>query len=403
MPDGWSRVPLSAVARLDIERVTVRPQERYRIAGVLNAGQGLFGREAILGSETRYAALHRLRAGQLVMRKLTAWEGPITTVPAEFDGWFVSPEFPTYTLTTELDPAFMRLVCQRPEFWEAMRLRSTGTVQRRKRVNPDQLLKVEIDLPPHAEQRRIADLVGATDTVVDRARTVAIAAQSLYRRAAADLFDGSTADAVPLGVAAQVRMGRQRAPRFAEGLHVLPYLRAANVKDGRLELGDVLRMNFEPGEQAAYALAPGDVLVTEGCGSLAQLGASARWENELPGVVCFQNTLIRLRARPGITEASYIYHLARHAHAAGWWASIASGTNIFHIGSTRAEQLRVEVPALDDQLSAAKTLDAIDGVTKAADNEVAALLRLRTGMVTELLKGGISLPVSYDRFLDRAA
>ena len=94
----WEAVPLGDVATLDIDRVALQPDEEYRLAGVLIAGQGLFWRATIRGRETNYPALHRLHAGHLVMRKLTAWEGPITTVPPEFDGGHVSSEFPTFTL-----------------------------------------------------------------------------------------------------------------------------------------------------------------------------------------------------------------------------------------------------------------------------------------------------------------
>src|ERR1035437_10303599 len=80
MREGWRRVRLGEVARLDLDQASVRPDDAYAIAGVWNAGQGLFSRSTISGSDTNYRTLQRLRAGQLVMRKLTAWEGTITTV-----------------------------------------------------------------------------------------------------------------------------------------------------------------------------------------------------------------------------------------------------------------------------------------------------------------------------------
>ena len=63
-----------------------------------------------------------------------------------------------------------------------------------------------------------------------------------------------------LGDAAQVRIGRQRAPRHATGDNLVPYLRAANVKDRRLDLSDIKLMNFTPDEQQTFALEAGDVL-----------------------------------------------------------------------------------------------------------------------------------------------
>ena len=94
----------------------------------------------------------------------------------------------------------------------------------------------------------------------------------------------------PLRALATVDLGRQRSPVHEQGPHMVPYLRAANVSDGRLNLVDVKEMNFSLREQQFFALKPGDVLVTEGSGSLQTVGASAVWRGEIPGAVCFQNT-----------------------------------------------------------------------------------------------------------------
>lgn len=127
---------------------------------------------------------------------------------------------------------------------------------------------------------------------------------------------------------------------------MVAYLRAANVKDGRLDLTDVKEMNFDPREQATFGLKPGDVLVTEGSGSLRAVGASAVWRGELDHTVCFQNTLLRLRPRPG-TDARFLGWWCRHAYADGLFASIAAGANIFHIAAERVRALRVTY--LDEQ------------------------------------------------------
>lgn len=135
------------------------------------------------------------------------------------------------------------------------------------------------------------------------------------------------------------------------------YLRAANVKDGELDLADVKEMNFDPGERAAYSLRHGDILVTEGSGSLAAVGASAVWRGDLPGTVCFQNTLIRLRPRPDIADGRYLGWWARSAYVSGQFASIASGANIRHLSAERVKGLPVALPPLDEQRRIADFLD----------------------------------------------
>ncbi|WP_075740042.1 restriction endonuclease subunit S [Actinoalloteichus fjordicus] len=138
---------------------------------------------------------------------------------------------------------------------------------------------------------------------------------------------------------------------------MVPYLRAANVKDGQLVLSDVKMMNFSPAEQAIFKLRAGDVLVTEGSGSLGAVGASAVWNEEIPGTICFQNTLVRLRPRPEITDARYLGWWARGAYLSGDFASIASGANIYHLSADRIKGLAAPLPPIGEQRRIADFLD----------------------------------------------
>ncbi|MFF5213414.1 restriction endonuclease subunit S [Streptosporangium sp. NPDC000396] len=189
---------------------------------------------------------------------------------------------------------------------------------------------------------------------------------------------------------AEVALGRQRSPQHAEGPHMVRYLRAANVKDGVLDLSDVQQMNFTPNEQVIFSLRPGDVLVTEGSGSLSTVGASAVWRGELKGPVCFQNTLLRLRPREG-ADGRFLEWWARSAFASGLFASIASGANIFHLSAERVRALSLSLPSLREQRRIADFLDAetvrIDGLIAARDKIESKLLERREASVIALVTG----------------
>ncbi len=168
---------------------------------------------------------------------------------------------------------------------------------------------------------------------------------------------------------ADVAIGRQRSPKHATGEHMTRYLRSANVKDGRLDLRDVLEMNFNPREQGIFALEPGDVLISEGSASETQVGASAVWHGELPGVVCFQNTLLRFRAKPGVTDPAFLAAWTSHAHRSGKFAEIAGGSSILHIGSERASVMPVRWPSVIQQRKIADVIGALDAQIAALDCE----------------------------------
>lgn len=164
------------------------------------------------------------------------------------------------------------------------------------------------------------------------------------------------------------------------------YLRAANVKSGVLDLTDVKLMNFTPTEQQLFALHRGDVLVTEGAGSLNAIGASAMWNEDLPGLVCFQNTLVRLRPRRSITDARFLDWWAQHAYGSGAFASIAAGVNIFHLGSERVGELPAAFPSLAAQQAIADFLDVetarIDGIVSKRERQI-ELGELRTDVAVK--------------------
>lgn len=154
---------LGEVMQLDVTRTSMEGGKTYCLAGVLNAGKGLVDKGTFDGADTEYTAMNTLRENQVVMRKLTAWEGPITVVPAEFDGFVASNEFPTFTLSDDVIPGWMKHVCRTPRLWAEMQRRVVGTVQRRKRLNPDQLLSVALPVPALHEQTEAAEVLDSIE------------------------------------------------------------------------------------------------------------------------------------------------------------------------------------------------------------------------------------------------
>jgi type I restriction enzyme S subunit len=188
---------LGELMRLDLDRVKVDRNSEYLIAGVLNAGRGVISRGPIAGAATGYDTLNRLAEGQVVMRKLTAWEGPIAVVPRSFDGFFASGEFPTFTLDGGLWGPYFDHVCRSAPLWDEMKNRVTGSVQRRKRLNPDQLLGVALPIPPFDVQVAVATALNAMRNGTSRL-TAELAALRVVR---ADLLTALLSREITVGAA----------------------------------------------------------------------------------------------------------------------------------------------------------------------------------------------------------
>ena len=155
--EGPSR-PLAAALDLEIDDFLVDPDAVYERAGVYGFGRGLFAHGPMRGSETKYAKLRHIHAGQLVMSRLKAFEGAVAVATPAFEGAVVSQEFLTFTPRAVNDLDWVEALCRWPNFWEALRATSTGIGARRERVSAEALLSLEVPYPGGTSRRHISAL-----------------------------------------------------------------------------------------------------------------------------------------------------------------------------------------------------------------------------------------------------
>lgn len=153
---GWKRKRLSEVIRLVDDSYKVKPDQSYPNLGIYSFGRGLFHKPPINGLATSAISLRRVRAGQFIYSRLFAFEGAYGQVSPEFNGVFVSNEYPTF----DCDPSFVRAeflaAYFRPaQVWKAVATGSKGLGDRRQRVQPDQVLAHELWVPPISEQEQL--------------------------------------------------------------------------------------------------------------------------------------------------------------------------------------------------------------------------------------------------------
>lgn len=208
---------------------------------------------------------------------------------------------------------------------------------------------------------------------------------------------------VPLADVAEVRLGRQRAPKNHSGDSMRPYIRAANVTWAGLDLSDVKSMNFTDNELVTYRMKPGDIVLSEASGSPGEVGKPALWSGEI-AECAFQNTLIRVRPRQH--EPKFLVHYFRYLALDGQFVEYSRGVGIHHIGRARLaawptplppqEAQRRIVDLLEDHLSRLDAADAYLGVCRRRVDamERSALAKCRAGELRPLaevtaIQGGI--------------
>jgi type I restriction enzyme S subunit len=153
------RRPMSDLVLQRQPDVTVDQTAQYRFAGVYSFGRGVFASVVKTGSEFAYERLSRVKAGDFIYPKLMAWEGALGVVPPECDGMVVSPEFPVFTINTDLVlPELLDIYFRTSEVWPQLAGISGGTNVRRRRLQPSAFLKYGMPVPSMAAQLKLRDL-----------------------------------------------------------------------------------------------------------------------------------------------------------------------------------------------------------------------------------------------------
>ena len=186
-----------------------------------------------------------------------------------------------------------------------------------------------------------------------------------------------------------VQLGRQRAPQHHSGQHMRPYLRVANVFEDRIDISDVMEMNFTPNEFETYRLGYGDILLNEGQ-SMELVGRPAIYRDEVPGA-CFTNTLVRFRVYDGV-DTDYALRVFLAYLKNGRFQKIATITvNIAHLGAGRFSEIEFPLPPVAEQAAIIEEVDRhfslIDAAEKAINLSLARASRLRQSILKQAFEG----------------
>jgi len=125
--------------------------------GVKWYGEGLFHRETVLGENLNASYVYPLTSGDFVYNRLFAWKESFAIVTEEFNGKYVSNEFPRYKVNSEeLLPEFLYLFCLTKKMQKEILRRSVGSsAVSRNRLKEEIFESIEIVLPPISIQKKI--------------------------------------------------------------------------------------------------------------------------------------------------------------------------------------------------------------------------------------------------------
>jgi type I restriction enzyme S subunit len=356
-----------------LDPVPIEPEVEYHTAGVLSHGKGLFARPIRKGNEISYSTYYRLHANQLVYSRLFAWEGALAVVPEQFDGFFVSQEFPTFDIdSTKALPPYVALLINRPDLWHRLSEVVSGMGGRRKRVHPAALVEVFVPVTPLAEQRRIIDLLAAIDAMVAAAARLAAQADTAVRSARREVLESF--------------------PKRVRLAEVLSLHRGYDLpaQDRREGTALVIASNGPVGTHDT-AMVRGPGVITGRSGTIGRVFMAV--EDFWP-----LNTTLFVEDFKG-NDPGFVRHLLVDLEL----ERFAGGSTVPSLNRNVLDSQLVAVPTIERQRWVVALLDSLEREAECAGAIARRATELRRAVLDGLLSGNHEIPTSYDRFLESAA
>lgn len=292
-----------------------------------------------------------------------------------------------------IDPHFLAYAIRvrTPEILSMVEETSHGTG----RLDTARLQELEIGVPPLAEQRQIVAVHAAFERrIVALERMlgkVLVAEAALCAGALQEPAGGwgrGTLETVAT-VAAGVTLGSEP---VGDGTVELPYLRVANVLDGRIDTLEVKTVRILQTQYARFALRKGDLLLTEG-GDLDKLGRGAVWDGRIDECL-HQNHVFRVRCGDQMLPDFLALYTSSPEGRAYFQSVGKQTTNLASINSTQVKKMPVPVPPVDEQERLLGPIRSVRSRAAALQKQIGKLRVVQEGVVEDLLSGKVAVPAA---------
>lgn len=175
---------LGDVLELVRDPVDVDLTETYRKIGVRSFGKGIFHYDPTPGSELGKLRFYEVRADELVLSNIKAWEGAIAVSGDEDAGLVASNRFLTYRPRppARVDVRYMRYLLLSEAGITHIQSASPGSADRNRTLGMKAFESIKLPLPDLERQMRIADQIEGVELKVMSVTEDLEAAKELYSK-----------------------------------------------------------------------------------------------------------------------------------------------------------------------------------------------------------------------------
>jgi len=396
-PDGWRRVRLADVT----DECKDRNGDRLggeRLFAVTKAEGMVPMRDRVKGQDFNRCKV--VRPGAFAYNPMRLNIGSIARWAGERDV-MVSPDYVVFKCDPDqLDDSFLDQYRQSTAWTRFMEDAGKGSV--RVRIYYGNLAELELPLPPLPEQRKIAAILGsvdeairATQAVIDQTRTVkqGLLQELLTRGIGHTRFKQTEIGEVP--EVWEVRALEDVVPPdqpitygiVQAGPHVedgVPYIRVSDMSGSELTTEDMLRTAPEIAARYSRSMVrPGDLVFA----LRGKIGHVLPVPEVLDGANLTQGTA---RISPGANVLpAFLLWAMRSSTVLEQILLAAKGSTFKEISLSSLRRIWFPIPPADEQAKIVELVAAADAAERSAEQEREALLRLKDGLMQNLLTGRV--------------
>ncbi|NLW82159.1 MAG: restriction endonuclease [Desulfovibrionales bacterium] len=256
-----------------------------------------------------------------------------------------------------------------------------------KQVNRQDIGELEIQLPPLADQRRIAEILDRAEALRAKRRAALAQLDTLTQAIFLALFGDPTMNSRkwpmhPFGEICESRLGKMLDQKQQTGKNLRPYLRNANVQWFQFDLTNIFEMDFDASDREEFRLKEGDLLICEG----GEPGRAAIWREQLSECY-YQKALHRARPKKDLANPEYLAWLLFFLADMGGLGDHVTSATIAHLTGEKLKVMRIPLPPLPLQHEFARRVAAVEKLKAAHRASVAEMDALFTSLQHRAFRG----------------
>jgi type I restriction enzyme S subunit len=392
-PDGWKKVTFGDILT-DVQRpVKLVDNKEYQLVVAKRSRGGIEPRERLMGKKVLTKTQFEIKAHDFLISNRQIVHGACGIVPANLDGAVVSNEYSVLHSKSDLDLIFLNHFTNSIFFQQTCFHASVGVDVEKMIFRIDEWFKRELNLPPLAEQKKIAEILSTWDKAIEQANSFISLKEKTKAKIGKEILSGErrlSGFAMP--------WSKRKLSELGECIRGLTYspdnvrdsgllvLRSSNVQNARLCLKDSVYVNLDVA--APYLSQTGDILVCVRNGSRSLIGKTALIKEGVPKAThgAFMSVF-------RTQHSEYVFQLFQTQM---YYDQVSKnlGATINSINNNDLLKFVFPFPSDEEEIKAiSSTLGSIDSEISALKDLVDLYQKQKQGLMQKLLTGKLRVKV----------